>query len=82
MIVKNDSQSVSCDFITSLAVRGVYVTPKPKPEATLHLARGTEHIGCFTLTDISIHLESGNLLATDLFWKESTGEWVELSRIS
>ena len=32
MVVKNDSQSVSCDFITSLAVRGVYVTPKTKIE--------------------------------------------------
>lgn len=30
MVVKNDTQSVSCDFITSLAVRGIYVTPKTR----------------------------------------------------
>jgi len=82
MIVKNDSQSVSCDFITSLAVRGVYVKPGPKSETSLHIARGTENIGCFTLTDISTHLESGDLLPTDLFWKESTGEWIDLAQIT
>ena len=92
MVVKNDSQSVSCDFITSLAVRGVYVTPKPKSEdlpsysnltseISLYVAREGQIIGCYKFIDILDHLDSGALLPTDLLWNESEGAWIALSKI-
>jgi hypothetical protein len=92
MVVKNDSQSVSCDFITSLAVRGVYVTPKTKiedlpshsnftSEISLYVAREGQIIGCYNFLDILGYLDSGALLPTDLLWNESAGEWVYLSII-
>ena len=88
MVVKNESQLVSCDFVTSLAVRGIYVRSKPKgedfnfsSEAALHVARGAEILGCYNFADITEHLGSGFLLTTDLFWNEPVGEWLELSQI-
>jgi hypothetical protein len=92
MVVKNDTQAVSCDFITSLAVRGVYVTPKTKSEdlpsysnltseLSLHVAREGQIIGCYNFLDILDYLDSGALLPTDLLWNESAGEWVYLSKI-
>lgn len=58
MVVKNESQSASCDFITSLALRGIYVKNRTKSEdaifespasseTSLHVARGEEIIGCY-----------------------------------
>jgi hypothetical protein len=92
MVVKNDTQAVSCDFITSLAVRGVYVTPKtksedlpsysnPTSEISLYVAREGQIIGCYNFLDILDYLDSGALLPTDLLWNESVGEWVYLSKI-
>jgi hypothetical protein len=88
MVVKNESQLVSCDFVTSLAVRGIYVRSKPKgedfnfsSEAALHVARGAKILGCYNFVDITEHLGSGFLLSTDLFWNEPVGEWLELSQI-
>lgn len=88
MVVRNESQSVSCDFVTSLAVRGVYVRSKPKgedfnfsSEAALHIARGQEILGCYNVVDIIEYIGSGFLFTTDLFWNESAGEWLELSQI-
>jgi hypothetical protein len=92
MVVKNESQSVSCDFVTSLAVRGIFVKPNSKdedlpvdtissPEIAFHIAREGEVIGYYIFEDILSHLESGVLFPTDLFWKESVGEWRELSQV-
>lgn len=88
MVVRNESQSVSCDFVTSLAVRGIYVKSKSKgedfnfsSEEALHIARGPEILGCYNFVDIADHIRSGFLFTTDLFWNESAGEWLELSQI-
>ena len=92
MVVKNESQGVSCDFITSLAVRGVFVKHSAKSESLLtdsnssfgaafHVARGEEIIAYCTLPEISSHLDSGILLPTDFLWNESTENWMQLSQI-
>jgi hypothetical protein len=92
MVVKNESQGVSCDFITSLAVRGVFVKHSAKSESLLtdsnssfgaafHVARGEEIIAYCTLPEISSHLDSGILLPTDFLWNESTESWMQLSQI-
>jgi hypothetical protein len=92
MVVKNESQGVSCDFITGLAVRGVFVKQSAKSESLLtdsnssfgaafHVARGEEIIAYCTLPEISSHLDSGILLPTDFLWNESTENWMQLSQI-
>ena len=92
MVVKNDTQSVSCDFITSLAVRGIYVTPKTRnqdsstssnltSDISIYVSREGQIIGYYNLEDILKYLNSGDLLPTDLLWNESAREWVNLSKI-
>ena len=92
MVVKNDTQAVSCDFITSLAVRGIYVTPKTKnqdsstssnltSDISLYVSREGQIIGYYNLENILNYLNSGDLLPTDLLWTESAREWVNLSKI-
>ena len=56
MTVKNESQLVSCDFVTSLAERGISVKSKPRgedfnfsSEAALHIAWGAEMLGFYNL---------------------------------
>lgn len=51
-----------------------------EPQTTLYqVARKGQVIGTFTLTEIKLKLESGNLLWTDHYWTHGMGEWKPLS---
>ena len=47
----------------------------------LHIQRGEESLGTFTLEETTQYLTEGRLLETDLAWHEGLEEWKPLGQL-
>ena len=47
----------------------------------IHIQRGDQNLGAFSLEETSQHLTAGNLLETDLAWHEGLNDWAPLGEM-
>ena len=47
----------------------------------IHIQRGDQNLGAFSLEETSQYLTAGNLLETDLAWHEGLEEWMPLGQV-
>jgi hypothetical protein len=47
----------------------------------LHIQRGTEELGTFSLEETTQHLAEGRLLESDLVWHEGLEDWKSLGQL-
>ena len=47
----------------------------------VHIDRGGERYGPYSIEDINAYLANGTLLPTDLAWQDGMTDWVSISQI-
>lgn len=56
-----------------------HLLPPPGARETIHIARGGERLGSFTVAETKRMLEDGRLSLEDFYFDDSCNEWIELA---